>query len=126
MIELQINRLEDAAGLERALEDLGVPADVQYLGTDLRCQDDRYEPSERSVPDDRTAYSFGEDGISVRLDPREVGRGDTLVIAASTISPEGDLGGGISDLGGVYGEVGVAHGPVAPCVPEPLPPGPED
>lgn len=116
-IEVEIDRLEDAAGLEQALEDEGVAADVQYLGTDLQCQDDRYRYAP-SAPGSRTTFEVGTGGLRVVLDRRDVVEGRTVVIAASTTSPGGVDENGIEDLGGAYSEVGIARGPVAPCEPE--------
>ncbi len=121
-IEVEIDRLEDADGLERALEDRGVRADVQYLGADLRCQDDRYRDAP-SAPGSRTRFAVG-DGLRVVLDRRDVADGGTVVIAASTTSPVGAGPGDVETGSGIHGEVGIARGPVAPCEPQPLAPTP--
>lgn len=118
-IEVEIDRLEDAAGLEQALADEGVAADVQYLGTDLGCQDDRYRDAP-SAPDSRTTFDVGSGGLRVVLDRRDVADGETVVIVASTVSPGGADQDGVEDLGGTYGEVGIAAGPVATCEPATL------
>lgn len=122
-IEVEIDRLEDAAGLEQALEDEGVAADVQYLGTDLGCRADRYRDAP-SAPDSRTTFEVGSGGLRVVLDRRDVADGETVVIVASSVSPGGTDQDGADDLGGTYGEVGIARGPVAPCEPVPLEPAP--
>ncbi|GAA2759074.1 hypothetical protein [Actinopolymorpha rutila] len=106
-VDVQVNRLEDAAGLRRALADHGVRADVLYLGDNLRCSPDRYRRA-TAVPDSSTRFVVGGEGISVELDRRDVAHGETVVIAASRV-PDG-----------VYAEVGIASGPVGGCRPTPL------
>lgn len=106
-VEVEVNRLEDAAGLEQALSKHGVKADVQYLGEGLKCAPGRYRSAD-SVPDSSTRFTVGTDGISVTLDRRDVDDNKTVVIAASRISD------------GIYAEVGIADGPVQDCQPDRL------
>lgn len=106
-IEVQVERLEDAAGLEAALHELGVRADIQYLGNSMQCTEPRFE-SGPSAPGSATRFSVGE-GIELTLDRRDLEHGATVVIAASRIPH------------GIHAEVGVALGSVAPCRPVPLP-----
>lgn len=108
-ITVQVNRLEDAAGLADALRNLGVKADIQYLGRDMRCAQPRYADAP-SASASATRFRVGQGGIEIILDRRDVAHGETVVIAASNIHDDG-----------VYGEVGIAAGPVAPCQPRPLP-----
>jgi hypothetical protein len=108
-IEVQVNRLQEAAGLETALRDHGVQADIQYLGRDMRCAQPRFAGA-ASAPDSATRFRVGQRGIEITLDRRDVAHGETVVIAASNITNNG-----------VYGEVGIAAGPVAPCRARPLP-----
>lgn len=106
-VHVEVNRLEDAAGLKRALERHGVTADVRYLGDNTRCAADRYLPAP-SAPDSATSFTVGPNGISIDIDRRDLPPGGTVVIAASRI-PDG-----------VYAEVGIADGQVRACVPMPL------
>ncbi|MDO9378431.1 MAG: hypothetical protein Q7T56_06250 [Nocardioidaceae bacterium] len=104
IVEVEVNRLEDAAGLERALEEQGVAADVQYLGRQQKCAPGRY----REAPVDlsyrsRSVYTLGGDGITVTLDRRDVAGGRTLVITAALTRD------------GSAGSIGIADGPVGPC-----------
>jgi hypothetical protein len=107
-ITVQVNRLEDAADLQRALAEHGVKANVTYLGFGMGCSPGRYHPAD-SAANSATEFQVGE-GIKVRLDRRDIARGETVVIAASRIR------------NGIHGEVGVAKGPVRACDPIPLPP----
>lgn len=109
MVEVQVNRLEDASSLQRALAQHGVKADVRYLGEERKCASGRYRDA-KSVPDSRTSFTVGTDGISVRIDRRDIAHGETVVIAASRIPH------------GVYGSVGIADGRVEPCRPLPITP----
>lgn len=42
-IEVEVNRLEEAAGLAAALRDLGVKSDIQYLGRNMQCAKPRFD-----------------------------------------------------------------------------------
>lgn len=106
-IHVQVNRLDDAPGLRSALARYGVSANIDYLGFDKKCSTGRYVPAD-SVSNSTTRFSFGDSGISIDLDRRDVTQGQTVVIAAARTSS------------GVYGEVGIARGPVRPCTPIPL------
>lgn len=109
-IEVQVNRLEDAAGLQHALAQRGVKANVQYLGIEKKCTLGRYQDAPDSAPDSSTMFSVGGNGITARIDGRDVAHGETVVIAASRIS------------NGIYAEVGIAKGPVRACHPVSLSP----
>lgn len=106
-VDVKVNRLEDAAGLQRALVEHGVKADVQFLGDDLRCTPGRFRDAV-SASGSSTRFSVGTALISVELDRRDVAHGETVVIAASRIS------------NGISAEVGIADGPVRDCRPIPL------
>ncbi|QBR94038.1 hypothetical protein [Nocardioides euryhalodurans] len=117
-ITVEVNRLEDAAGLERELEAYGVDADVTYVPDGGECAPGRYEPVARSLSGMTTGV--GADLLQVTLPPGAVRDGETFVLAVSLVpvpatgDPDGD---GISDLGGirVWTDFDVASGPVAPC-----------
>lgn len=116
----QVNRLEDADGLEQALAKKGVEADITYLDYGQQCRPGRYRPVPGPTRD--LFLSVGEQSFEVRLGPGAVRDGETLVISASLRripaigDPDGD---GIEELGGVGGRVDaeVARGPVGECDP---------
>lgn len=103
IVEVKVNRLEDAAGLERALQSEGVNADISYLGRGKKCAPGRYQESAEESYRSRSVYSVGGNGIDVKLDRRDVADGKTLVIAVSSIT------------NGSAGSIGIADGPVGPC-----------
>lgn len=118
-VHVRVHRLDDAAGLERALEAQGISADVQYLPENTECAPGRYVDA-APRPGDFTFAAGDGYGYSVDLDPGVVRGNETLVIAASRITATGDPDGdGVSDMGGAWVSVGVAQGPVAPCAPVP-------
>ncbi|MFZ2013513.1 MAG: hypothetical protein WAV00_06800 [Nocardioides sp.] len=104
-IDVQVNSLEDAAGLQADLQRHGVRSQVLYLGNNMKCSPGQYKPAQ-TAPDSATEFSIGE-RISVSLDRRDLGPDTTVVISASRIP------------GGVYAEVGIAAGPVRACDPVP-------
>lgn len=116
-VHVRVERFEDAAGLEQALEAQGIAADVTYLADDMQCAPGRYDDAP-SHPGD-FSFSVGAGyGYKVDLDPGVLRDGETLVISASRLTPTGDPDGdGVSDGGGSYASVGVASGEVAPCLP---------
>lgn len=111
VVEVKVNSLQDAPGLQRALAEHGIKADVQYLGDNKRCSPGRYRHA-LSVPHSKTSFSVGRDGITARIDRRDVAHGETVVISASRIP------------NGVSGSVGIAEGSVSACHPIPVAPPP--
>lgn len=112
-IHVQINRLEDAAGLQKALEAHGIRAEVTYLGFEMMCAPNRLDSSTEAAASYRTAttVSFGRNGIDMTIDSRDVADGKAVVIAASTTRDDG-----------VYAEVAVGvEGPIPACQPIALP-----
>lgn len=118
-IHVQVERLEDAAGLERELQEWGIDADVTYVEDGGQCAPRRYE----AVPGSRgMSYVVGAATFEVTLAPGAVRAGETLVIAASLVrlppdaEPDAD---GIRDAGGVrvWLQADVTAGPVGPCAP---------
>ena len=121
-VEVEINRPEDAAGLERALAAYGIRADVTYL-TGLRtCAPGRFTEVDREVG---MSLSIGEDLVRVTLPPGAVRQGETFVMVLSVealneaelaeiTEPEGQRA-----LDGARSTVSaeVATGPVSPCDP---------
>lgn len=112
-ISVEIRSLEDARGLEEALDEAGIPSSVNYLPTGTACREPRF----RSVPwpDDAQAIVTGpanrKGPFSFLISRGAVGPGQTLVITASP-GPEVMLG---------VTQVEIAEGPVAPCQPVPYP-----
>lgn len=113
VVSVEIRSLEDAKGLEVALDEAGIPASVNYLATGLACKEPRF----RSVPwpdGDRALVSgpgSGEGPFDFSISSDAVGPGETLVITASP-NPEVLLG---------VSQVEIAEGAVAPCEPVPAP-----
>lgn len=123
-ITVEINRPEDAAGLERALEDKGIAADITYLPELQTCAPGRYEAVERSASG--LTASVGESQLSVTLPSDTVRSGETFVLAWSVL-PLTDAEmeqastpfGGVTDGFAAIIEIEIATGPVAPCSPIP-------
>jgi hypothetical protein len=117
-VSVEIRSLEDAKGLEEALDEAGVPASVNYLATGMACKQPRFQPA--PWPDGTRAISMARvtgDGpfafsgpLRFSISGGAVGPGQTLVITASA-SADG--------LFGVGTEVEIAEGAVAPCEPVP-------
>lgn len=119
-IEVEINRPEDATGLEQALEGHGIAADITYLPDMQTCAPGRYTEVERSLPGMSTAVGSG--GIIVTLPPGTVREGETFVLAWSVEAlADHTLPDGTRATHGTHASVefGVAAGPVAPCEPVP-------
>jgi hypothetical protein len=115
-ITVEVNRLEDAAGLERALEEHGVEADVTYVPDGRRCTPGRYEPVERSLRGMTTGV--GADLLEVTLPPGAVREGETFVLAVSLVElPDTIAPNGIRTDDGVrvWVDFDVAVGAVAAC-----------
>lgn len=113
MVSVEIRSLEDAKGLEEALDEAGIHASVNYLATGMACKEPRFQ----SVPwpnGDRALLSGpgnGEGPFTFWINREAVGPGQTLVITAS---PSREV------LLGVR-QVEIAEGTVAPCEPVPAP-----
>jgi len=132
-VRVEISSLSDAAGLEKALAEAGVKADVSYTAAGMACREPRWHataavPGEgqpaQPAPDDQAARKGKttgsirqtDSGVVFSITPNGIGPDDTLVVTASP-GPEG--------AGDVVG-VQIAEGAVSPCDPVPagdLPPG---
>jgi hypothetical protein len=119
-VHVRVHSLADAQGLERALEQQGIAADVTYLADDTECAPGRFDEAPNASGSFR--FSMGDGyGYSIDMDAGVVRDGETLVISASRTSPTGDPDGdGVSDEGGATVSVGVASGTVGACVPVPF------
>lgn len=79
-IEVQINRPQDAAGLERALEEHGIAADITYLPDLQECAPGRYAEVDREVG---ISLQIGQEMVKVTLPPGAVRDGETFVMVLS-------------------------------------------
>lgn len=116
-IEVEVNRFEDADGLERALAEHGIDAEITYVPDGGACAPGRYVPLERQG----ISLEVGVERFRVVLDPGTIREGDTLVIDASLVllPDHTDPETGIESTGGFRATVDaeVARGPVPPCTP---------
>lgn len=102
-VHVRVNRLEGATGLEQALRQRGIPADITYLPAGKKCASGRYS----DVAASGLLLSIGVDRFEVTIPPNSVGKDDTFVLSASVVViPHGVR---------VAVDFGIAHGPVAPC-----------
>lgn len=119
-IQVEINRPEDAAGLERALAAHGITADVTYLPDLQSCAPDRYVPVDREVG---LKLGIGEEQIKVTFAPGAIRDGETFVMVWSVESLTDDELAAIDAREGTRTVNGfassvladVTDGPVAPC-----------
>lgn len=115
-VDVQVNRIEDADGLERALADEGIAADVTYLADGGRCAPGRYT----AVPSSGVTVSVGSDqSFQISIPPGEVPDGAVLVIAASSVplpDVQHDDGARSTDGFRTWVDVGVSSGAVDDCV----------
>jgi hypothetical protein len=118
-VRVEISSLSDAQGLEKALEDAGVKADVSYLAAGMVCREPRFTPAEGKAEKGETSGSIRQtdSGVVFTITRAGIGSDDTLLVTASP-GPEG-----MGDMVGVQ----IAEGAVSPCdpvsAPEGLPPG---
>lgn len=115
-IVVEVNRPEDAAGLEHLLAEHGVAADITYLDWPLQCAEDRYV----EVPEDRQSglgMTSGRDLLRLTIPPGAVRDGDTFVLSLSHRTIPGTEDGTTAAMEQTSVSFGVAAGPVAPCNP---------
>ncbi len=119
-IEVQINRPHDAAGLERALEEHGIAADITYLPDLQECAPGRFAEVAREVG---MSLQIGQEMVKVTLPPGAVRDGETFVMVLSVEAMTQDE---LSDLEEREGQrivegtrssvtAEVATGPVGAC-----------
>lgn len=121
-VEVEVNRPEDAAGLERALAEHGIAADITYLPEMQTCAPGRFTEVEREVG---MSLSIGEDLVRVTLPRGAVRDGETFVmvlsVEAMTENELEEIGKreGHRALDGTHSSVSaeVASGAVGPCEP---------
>jgi hypothetical protein len=134
IVSVEIASLEDATGLEAALDNAGIPASVSYLPAGMTCREPRF----RSVPWPHGTRSIvsakmtgtGPNGgppfvvsgpLRFSINRGAVEPGQTLVITASA----GDDGQGFEGSRGFFApgsQVDLAEGAVSPCEPVPAAP----
>ncbi len=102
-IRVQVNRLEGAEELERALAEHGVTADITYLQSNKECAPDRYV----AVRTPGLILSVSADTFEVTIPAGAVGKDDSFVLDAS-VTP-------IDDGFRARVNFDIASGPVAPC-----------
>lgn len=118
-ITVEVQRLEDAEGLEAELAEHGVVADITYVPDGQECAPGRYTPVDRRLSG--MGLTMGSDRLEVTLPPGTVRDGETFVMAVSgeaiPPSPTEPSQGGITDMGGFSGwaDFDVTAGPVQPC-----------
>jgi hypothetical protein len=96
-IVVEVNRPEDAAGLEQALEERGVAADITYLSDLQECASGRFAEVDREVG---LSLSIGEDLVRVTLPPGAVRDGETFVMVLSVEAMTQDELADVSDREG--------------------------
>jgi len=127
-IIVEINAPTDASGLQRALQEHGIAADITYLPELQTCAPGRYVEVDRSLSGLTT--SIGSESIGVTIPPGAIRDGETFVLSWSVLpmsQAELDaLNTQITQDGGTTTEgahatltAGVAAGPVQPCTPVP-------
>jgi hypothetical protein len=151
-VNLEIYSLSDADGLEGALEEAGIRADVTYLPAGMTCREPRFQASTLTVPpmapDGRPLtldhFEFGglaspltisigdEESRHKMFEAIDQGSASPSSIPNLTLNPEWFAadqslvitGAPSSDsAAGDVGKVQVATGDVAPCNPVPAPTG---
>lgn len=121
-IVVEVNRPEDATGLEQALGERGVAADITYLPDLQECAAGRFAEVDREVG---LSLSIGEDLVRVILPPGAVRDGETFVMVLSVEAMTQDELAEVPEqedqrvVEGTSSSVSaeVASGPVRPCQP---------
>jgi hypothetical protein len=114
-VRVEISSLSDAAGLEKALGEAGIKADVSYLAAGMACREPRFTPSGGKPERGKMSGSVRQtdSGVVFTITRSGIGPGDTLLVTASP-GPEG-----MGDMVGVQ----IAEGTVSACDPVPAPEG---
>lgn len=68
-VTIEVYSLEDAAGLERALEDAGIPAQVTWLPAGMTCREPHFTPSTVKLPGGGglSGFNMGGPGEAMRI-----------------------------------------------------------
>jgi hypothetical protein len=105
-VTVTINRFSDAAGLEKALADAGVPAVVDYTPEGKMCRQPRGEFAEPNGPSTSSVQVADDGATTFTLSPGEVGEGQTLVLETT---------GGQTAQSSSGLRLSVIQGSVSPC-----------
>ena len=124
-IHVEINRPEDAAGLQRALQEHGIAADITYLPELRTCAPGRFTAVDRNLVGMST--DVGARSISITLPSGAVREGETFVLtwsvlpmSAEDINAAGLSSGPRTESGDGFRmslHADIATGPVEPCQP---------
>lgn len=117
-ITVEVQRLENAKGLEAELAKYGINADITYVPDSQQCAPGRYAPVDRKLSG--MTLSMGLQQLRVTLPPGAIRDGETFVMAVSgtAVPPSSEPSeDGVTDLGGFSGwaDFDVTAGPVQPC-----------
>jgi hypothetical protein len=135
-VTIKVYSLEDASGLEEALEDAGIRAQVTWLAAGKFCREPHFTPSAAKLPGGGRLGGFVSSGpgtltisvgsthrtrqrppANVNLDPAAFRPGQSVVLSGSPKPFDGD------PEGGYEARFQVAEGPVEPCKPVSAPAG---
>lgn len=108
VVSVEIRSLEDASGLEVALDEAGIPASVNYLASGMACKEPRFQSVTWPEGDRVIVSGPGSGGgpFVFSVSRGAVGPGQTLVITGSPSA-------GVP----LDAQVELAEGAVAPCEP---------
>lgn len=102
-VSVRVTRLEGADGLEQALREHGIPADITYLPPGKKCASGRYT----ALDTPGLSLTIGADMFEVTIPPNAVGKDDTFVLSASVVPFPNGFRAAV--------DFDIAHGEVAPC-----------
>lgn len=129
-VTIRVYSLEDADGLEEALEEAGIKAQVTWLEPGTFCREPRFTPSQAKLPGGGSVSGFSMAGpgaltisvastkqarkrpvANINLDPAAFRPGQSVVLWGVPRPYKGDPEGGFA------AGFAVAEGPVEPCEP---------
>lgn len=115
-VTVQIDHLSDASGLETALAQVGIPAEVTYLPEGMTCSRSGLNayPARSLVFGHLNSEGVSDGPLSFVLEQNSLAPGQTLVVTAAA-APSSE-----SINGATLQSVQVATGKVAPCDPVPV------
>jgi hypothetical protein len=135
-VTIKVYSLEDASGLEDALEDAGIRAQVTWFPPGMTCNEMRFTPSIAKLPGGGSLGGFSMAGpgaltisvagtqrarrgpvANINLDPAAFRPDQSVVLYGSPQPFDGD------PEGGFEAHFDVAEGPVEPCEPVTAPAG---
>ena len=114
-VQVTVHRAENAAGLQQALADKGIRADITYLPWGRTCAEGRYTQAGTAARTGILAIGSDADSYSVTIPAHYLEPGETWVLALAARP----------DARGFLAQVGIADGPVEPCRQVPAPPLPD-